>query len=89
MGAHPGLRDGDGGPGAAGAERIPGGWLSLLEMPSSPEIGLPMNTAAKEIQLSNRALCSLATYSSGEGRLYAEDLIVKIEGVACTKTVSV
>ena len=28
-------------------------------------------------------------YPSGEGRLYAEDLIVKIEGVACTMIVSV
>jgi hypothetical protein len=28
-------------------------------------------------------------YSSGVGRLYAEDLIVKIEGAACTMTVSV
>jgi len=57
-------------------------------MPSSPEIGLPMNTAAKEIQLSNRALCSLATYSSGVGRLYAKDLIGKIEGAAGTMILS-
>jgi hypothetical protein len=29
------------------------------------------------------------SYSSGVGRLYAEDLIVKIVGVACTMIVSV
>jgi hypothetical protein len=28
-------------------------------------------------------------YSSGVGRLYAEELIVKIEGAACTMIVSV
>ena len=34
---------------------------------------------------SNRA----SVYSSGVGRLYAEDLIVKIEGATCTMIVSV
>jgi len=35
-----------------------------------------------------RAGRSLATYSSGVGRLYAEYLIVKIEGAAGTMIVS-
>ena len=32
LGAHPVLRDGDGGPGAAGAERVPGGRNRILKV---------------------------------------------------------
>ncbi len=75
--------------------------LSLLNIPSGHGIGLRMNATVDDVRCSKSApvlaqnsvrpwdRCSDEEYSSGEGRLYAEDVIVNIEGAAGTMIVSV